>query len=77
MRTAKVGGMGLFYAWAFEQEGNKSGHKFADQDVLVPFHIKMEQNKNKNEKTETKTEKGMCRGSGGRSCGRSCGGGGG
>jgi alkylated DNA repair protein alkB family protein 8 len=44
MRVLKVGGEALFYAWAFEQEdkNSKSGHKFKVQDVLVPFHLRMQ-----------------------------------
>ena len=38
-RVLKVGGQALFYAWAYEQNGAKSGHRFAEQDVLVPFHV--------------------------------------
>jgi alkylated DNA repair protein alkB family protein 8 len=49
MRTLKVGGRALFYAWALEQNLSEgadkdtgvSGHDFAAPDVLVPFHLKM------------------------------------
>jgi len=42
MRILKKGGCALFYAWAYEQhdDKSKSGHKFKQQDVLVPFHRK-------------------------------------
>jgi len=53
MRVVKVGGCGLFYAWAMEQtvdavptekrQDDKkaiSGHRFEQSDVLVPWHIK-------------------------------------
>jgi hypothetical protein len=40
VRLVKVGGSCLFYAWAFEQKGAKSSHKFAAQDVLVPWHFR-------------------------------------
>eukprot|EP00750_Incisomonas_marina_P006968 INCI14744.9.p1 GENE.INCI14744.9~~INCI14744.9.p1 ORF type:complete len:622 (-),score=100.96 INCI14744.9:1185-3050(-) len=40
MRALRVGGSALFYAWALEQDrGNRSGHRFDDQDVLVPWHL--------------------------------------
>ncbi|KAK3247971.1 hypothetical protein CYMTET_42545 [Cymbomonas tetramitiformis] len=46
MRVVRVGGEVLFYAWAYEQEGKageaRSGHKFASQDVLVPFHLRLQ-----------------------------------
>mmetsp|Transcript_17352 Transcript_17352/g.22704 ORF Transcript_17352/g.22704 Transcript_17352/m.22704 type:complete len:277 (-) Transcript_17352:18-848(-) len=45
IRVLKVGGSALFYAWAQEQEGGFSGHRFAEQDVLVPFHLKHDVNK--------------------------------
>ena len=32
------GGVALVYAWALEQNGGRSGHAFAAQDVFVPFH---------------------------------------
>jgi hypothetical protein len=42
-RVTKVGGVGLIYVWAFEQdfEGNESisKKKFAEQDVFVPWHL--------------------------------------
>lgn len=42
-RVLKVGGIGLIYVWAFEQdfEGNKSvsQKKFTEQDVFVPWHL--------------------------------------
>lgn len=39
MRLLKCNGVALFYAWALEQaDGGISGHHFASQDVLVPFH---------------------------------------
>eukprot|EP01051_Picozoa_sp_SAG22_P013053 SAG22_NODE_1420_length_4465_cov_7.857994_3_plen_344_part_00 len=42
MRVVRVGGAGLFYAWALEQEdGGVSGHRFAEPDVLVPFHLRL------------------------------------
>lgn len=47
MRVVAVGGEALFYAWAFEQENAKSGHKFAAQDVLVPWHFKVQPKKEK------------------------------
>ena len=40
-------GLALFYAWALEQEegevraGGVSGHRFAEPDVLVPFHLRL------------------------------------
>ena len=42
IRVLRVGGQALFYAWAYEQKKDqtKSGHKFAAQDVLVPWHLK-------------------------------------
>jgi hypothetical protein len=30
----------LFYAWALDQAAGFSGHEFAAQDVLVPFHLR-------------------------------------
>jgi|AntAceMinimDraft_5_1070358.scaffolds.fasta_scaffold162099_1 hypothetical protein len=36
----KVGGSALFYAWAQDQAAGFSGHEFAAQDVLVPFHLR-------------------------------------
>ena len=48
MRVLRVGGVALFYAWALEQEsGGVSGHRFAAQDVLVPFHKRAETKKKK------------------------------
>jgi alkylated DNA repair protein alkB family protein 8 len=41
VRLLRVGGRGLFYAWAQEQDDGKSGHRFAAQDVLVPFHLRV------------------------------------
>lgn len=38
-RVLTVGGKALIYAWAFEQKGAKSGHKFGSQDVFVPWHF--------------------------------------
>lgn len=38
MRVLRIGGKGLFYAWALEQRGGRSGHRFDTQDVLVPWH---------------------------------------
>ena len=40
MRVLRVGGRGLFYAWAYEQDGARSGHEFAAGDVFVPFHLR-------------------------------------
>ena len=38
------GGDALIYAWAFEQDaGGLSGHRFATQDVLVPYHFREHQ----------------------------------
>ena len=50
MRCVRKGGKALFYAWAFEQEkptvdqGSDavSGHRFDAQDVLVPFHKRLD-----------------------------------
>ena len=48
MRVLRVGGVALFYAWALAQEsGGVSGHRFAAQDVLVPFHKRAETKKKK------------------------------
>ena len=53
MRVLRVGGQALFYAWALEQEsGGVSGHRFAAQDVLVPFHKRAETKKKKAPRTE-------------------------
>ena len=42
LRVLRPGGQALFYAWAFEQELNSvSGHIFEEQDVLVPWHVKV------------------------------------
>lgn len=42
-RILKVGGIGLIYVWAFEQDfqGNESvsKKKFTEQDVFVPWHL--------------------------------------
>eukprot|EP00041_Stephanoeca_diplocostata_P023780 m.591639 g.591639 ORF g.591639 m.591639 type:complete len:656 (-) comp22382_c0_seq2:387-2354(-) len=38
-RVLTVGGRALVYAWALEQTGAKSGHKFGSQDVFVPWHF--------------------------------------
>ena len=38
LRVLRPGGLALFYAWALEQGGGRSGHSFASQDVFVPFH---------------------------------------
>ena len=38
LRVLRPGGFALFYAWAMEQDGGRSGHAFAAQDVFVPFH---------------------------------------
>eukprot|EP00039_Didymoeca_costata_P033375 m.42068 g.42068 ORF g.42068 m.42068 type:complete len:322 (+) comp9839_c1_seq1:42-1007(+) len=40
VRIMKVGASALIYAWALEQEGSVSGHKFDTQDVFVPWHFK-------------------------------------
>ena len=48
VRCVKPGGKVLFYAWAFEQEKPEeasaavSGHRFDTQDVLVPFHKRLD-----------------------------------
>ena len=43
MRTVRVGGLGLIYVWAFEQdlegEESVSKRKFKEQDVFVPWHL--------------------------------------
>merc|ERR1739845_262374 len=45
MRVLRVGGVALFYAWAYEQsQGGVSGHMFEASDVLVPFHKKVDHN---------------------------------
>jgi SAM-dependent methyltransferase len=43
LRVLRVGGQAIFYAWAFEQDKGKarSGHVFAAQDVLVPWHVRI------------------------------------
>ena len=42
LRVLRPGGQALFYAWAFEQElSSVSGHIFEEQDVLVPWHVKI------------------------------------
>jgi hypothetical protein len=42
-RITKIGGEGLIYVWAFEQEWqgqeSVSKKKFAEQDVFVPWHL--------------------------------------
>ena len=42
-RILRVGGVGLIYVWAFEQDfqGNESisKKKFVEQDVFVPWHL--------------------------------------
>lgn len=40
VRILRRGGVALFYAWAQEQENGASGHRFATQDVIVPFRVK-------------------------------------
>ena len=40
MRVVRVGGRGLFYAWAREQTDARSGHAFEDSDVFVPWHLR-------------------------------------
>ena len=40
VRILRRDGVALFYAWAQEQEGGASGHRFATQDVIVPFRVK-------------------------------------
>ena len=32
----------IIYAWAFEQHDGRSKHRFASQDVLVPWHLRTE-----------------------------------
>lgn len=43
VRVTRVGGVGLIYVWAFEQdlEGEESisKRKFKEQDVFVPWHL--------------------------------------
>lgn len=41
IRVLKPGGQALFYAWAFEQEGGASGHRFAGTDTtfVCPPHL--------------------------------------
>ena len=39
-RILVVGGRMLIYAWAYEQHESKSAHRFASQDVLVPWHLR-------------------------------------
>jgi SAM-dependent methyltransferase len=43
VRTIRVGGLGLIYVWAFEQdiegEESVSKRKFKEQDVFVPWHL--------------------------------------
>jgi ubiquinone/menaquinone biosynthesis C-methylase UbiE len=41
MRTVRIGGEALFYAWALEQSESesRSGHRFVTSDVFVPFHL--------------------------------------
>ena len=42
VRVLRPGGQALFYAWALEQElASRSGHVFQEQDVLVPWHVKV------------------------------------
>lgn len=63
-RILKIGGRMLIYAWAYEQHESKSQHKFASQDVLVPWHLRVDttpKNQKKNEpnlntKTTTTTD---------------------
>jgi len=40
MRTLRIGGQGLFYAWAQEQDEGVSGHRFETSDVFVPWHLR-------------------------------------
>ena len=40
VRILRLDGVALFYAWAQEQEDGASGHRFATQDVIVPFRVK-------------------------------------
>ncbi|GBG30794.1 Alkylated DNA repair protein alkB-like 8 [Hondaea fermentalgiana] len=40
MRTLRVGGRALFYAWAQEQDEGVSGHRFSEADVFVPWHLR-------------------------------------
>jgi SAM-dependent methyltransferase len=43
VRATRVGGLGLIYVWAFEQEvegeESVSKRKFKEQDVFVPWHL--------------------------------------
>ena len=43
LRITRVGGIGLIYVWAFEQdlpgEQSVSKRKFKQQDVFVPWHL--------------------------------------
>ena len=43
VRVTRIGGIGLVYVWAFEQdvEGEESVSKrrFKEQDVFVPWHL--------------------------------------
>lgn len=58
MRVVKVGGEALFFAWAFEQEGAVSGHRFPEQDVLVPWHQRLKRKADSKELTSKKNSKG-------------------
>lgn len=42
LRILRIGGVALFYVWAFEQKEfeARSKHKFNQSDVMVPFHFR-------------------------------------
>ena len=71
MRVARVGGEGLFYAWAYEQHrvgstkstssgksSGKSGHRFQQQDVFVPFHLRVDNINKRVDKAKSEGVKG-------------------
>ena len=56
VRILRPGGVALFYAWAQEQEEGASGHRFATQDVIVPFRVKKSAETSKDDKLSNCTD---------------------